>query len=166
MSRNRIPWKQYFMMQALVISQRSTCDRALVGSVLVKGDRMIATGYNGSVSGQAHCDDVGHLMVDGHCIRTIHSEMNTLIQCAKNGISTENTEIYVTYFPCFNCAKCLVQAGIKKINYFYDYHDDPLTLKLLQDKHIGLEQVKLEKKYVQDLEQQLNLAETSNNDEK
>lgn len=83
MTRDRIPWKQYFMMQALVIAQRSTCDRALVGSVLVKDDRMIATGYNGSVSGQPHCDDVGHLMVDGHCVRTIHSEMNALIQCAK-----------------------------------------------------------------------------------
>lgn len=162
MTRDRIPWKQYFMMQALVISQRSTCNRALVGSVLVKDDRLIATGYNGSVSGQPHCDEVGHLMVDGHCVRTIHSEMNTLIQCAKNGISTENTEIYVTYFPCFNCAKCLVQAGIKKINYYYDYHDDPLTLKLLREKGVAIEQVRLERKYVEGLEEHLKKAEDSN----
>src|SRR5699024_12107245 len=74
---DRIPWKQYFMMQALVIAQRSTCNRALVGSVLVKNNRIIGTGYNGSVSGQPHCDDVGHQMVDGHCVRTIHSEMRS-----------------------------------------------------------------------------------------
>lgn len=111
---DRIPWKQYFMMQALVIAQRSTCNRALVGSVLVKDHRIIGTGYNGSVSGQPHCDDVGHQMVDGHCVRTIHSEMNAIIQCAKFGVSTENTEIYVTHFPCYNCCKALVQAGIKK----------------------------------------------------
>lgn len=85
MTRKRIPWKQYFMMQALVIAQRSTCDRALVGSVLVKDKRILSTGYNGSVSGQPHCDDVGHQLVDGHCVRTIHSEMNSLISCAKMG---------------------------------------------------------------------------------
>ena len=162
MLRDRIPWKQYFMMQALVIAQRSTCDRALVGSVIVKDDRMIATGYNGSVSGQPHCDDVGHLMVDGHCGRTIHSEMNALIQCAKNVISTENTEIYVTYFPCFNCAKSLVQAGVKKINYYYDYHDDPLTLKLLREKGVAIEQVKLESRYFESLENHLKQAEGKN----
>ena len=159
MTRDRIPWKQYFMMQALVIAQRSTCDRALVGSVLVKDDRMIASGYNGSVSGQPHCDDVGHLMVDGHCVRTIHSEMNALIQCAKNGISTEGTEIYVTYFPCFNCSKCLVQAGIKKINYYYDYHDNPLALKLLREKGVAIEQVTLDHKYVQSLADRLEKAD-------
>ena len=58
MTRDRIPWKQYFMMQALVIAQRSTCDRALVGSVLVKDDRMIATGYNGSCLLYTSCHDL------------------------------------------------------------------------------------------------------------
>ena len=87
MTRKRIPWKQYFMMQALVIAQRSTCDRALVGSVLVNDKRILSTGYNGSVSGQDHCDDVGHQLVDGHCVRTIHSEMNSLISCAKTGLN-------------------------------------------------------------------------------
>ena len=131
--RKRIPWKQYFMMQALVIAQRSTCDRALVGSVLVKKNPIIGTGYNGSVTGQPHCDDVGHQLVDGHCVRTIHSEMNSLIQCARNGVSTDDTEIYVTHFPCYNCAKALVQAGVKKINYYFDYNDSPLAIKLFKD---------------------------------
>ncbi|GFZ26888.1 deoxycytidylate deaminase [Lactobacillus corticis] len=149
--RDRIPWKQYFMMQALVIAQRSTCNRALVGNVLVKNNRIIGTGYNGSVSGQPHCDDVGHLMVDGHCVRTIHSEMNSLIQCAKNGVSTSDTEIYVTHFPCFNCTKALIQAGVKKINYYYDYRDNPLAIQLLKDSGVPYEQIKLDLKYVDSL---------------
>lgn len=160
MVHERIPWKQYFMLQALVISQRSTCNRALVGSVLVKDQRIIGTGYNGSVSGQPHCDDVGHQLVDGHCVRTIHSEMNTLIQCAKNGVSTSDTEIFVTHFPCYNCTKCLLQAGVKKINYYYDYWDNPLAIDLLQKCGVSYEQIKIDRKYitglVDELEQKQN----------
>lgn len=152
---DRIPWKQYFMMQALVIAQRSTCNRALVGSVLVKNNRIIGTGYNGSVSGQLHCDDVGHQMVDGHCVRTIHSEMNAIIQCAKFGVSTENTEIYVTHFPCYNCCKSLLQAGVKKINYYFDYRDNPLAMQLLHDSGVPYEQIKINRKYVESLAHKL-----------
>lgn len=155
MVRDRIPWKQYFMMQALVIAQRSTCNRALVGSILVKDKRIIGTGYNGSVSGQPHCDDIGHQMVDGHCVRTIHSEMNTLIQCAKNGVSTDNTEIYVTHFPCYNCTKALLQAGVKRINYYYDYHDNPLALELLEQVGVVADQIRIDRKYVESLAHKL-----------
>lgn len=157
--RDRIPWKQYFMMQALVIAQRSTCNRALVGSVVVKDNRIIGTGYNGSVTGEPHCDDVGHQLVDGHCVRTIHSEMNSLIQCARNGVSTDNTEIYVTHFPCYNCAKALVQAGIKKINYYYDYNDSPLAIKLFKDCEVPYEQIKIDRKYVEQLAHKLEDTE-------
>lgn len=139
------------MLQALVISQRSTCNRALVGSVLVKDQRIIGTGYNGSVSGQAHCDDVGHQMLDGHCVRTIHSEMNSLIQCAKNGVSTSGTEIFVTHFPCYNCTKCLLQAGVKKINYYYDYRDNPLAIDLLKKCGVPYEQIKIDRRYLSSL---------------
>lgn len=152
---DRIPWKQYFMLQALVISQRSTCNRALVGSVLVKDQRIIGTGYNGSVSGQPHCDDVGHQLVDGHCVRTIHSEMNTLIQCAKNGVSTSDTEIFVTHFPCYNCTKCLLQAGVKKVNYYYDYRDNPLAMDLLRRCGVSYEQIKIDRKYIAGLVDEL-----------
>jgi dCMP deaminase len=157
--RKRIPWKQYFMLQALVIAQRSTCDRALVGSVLVKANRIIGTGYNGSVSGEVHCDDAGHQLIAGHCVRTIHSEMNTLIQCARNGVSTDNTEIYVTHFPCYNCSKALVQAGIKKVNYYFDYHDNPLVIDLLQDCEVAYEQIKINREYVEQLAHKLENAE-------
>ena len=66
---NRPTWDEFFMDVALTIASRSTCDRAHVGAALVKGKHIIATGYNGSIAGFPHCDDVGHLMVEGHCVR-------------------------------------------------------------------------------------------------
>lgn len=155
MTRNRIPWTQYFMTQALVIAQRSTCNRALVGNVLVKDNRIIATGYNGSPYGQAHCDDVGHQLVDGHCVRTIHSEINSLLQCASNGISTQNSEIYVTHYPCYYCSKALVQAGVRKVNYVYDYRVDPLSEKLFKDTGVVVNKVDIDPKYINNLLEEL-----------
>ncbi len=83
-----------------------------MGAVLVQEHRIIATGYNGAISGDPHCDEAGHLMRDGHCIRTIHAEMNAIIQCAANGVSTHGATVYVNFFPCLNCTKALIQAGI------------------------------------------------------
>ncbi|MGT2866781.1 deoxycytidylate deaminase [Streptococcus fryi] len=136
----RLSWQDYFMANAELISKRSTCDRAYVGAVLVKNNRIIATGYNGGVSATANCDEVGHQMDEGHCIRTVHAEMNALIQCAKEGISTNNTEIFVTHFPCVNCTKALLQAGISKITYKTAYRQHPFALALLADKGVPVVQ--------------------------
>ncbi|WP_426056759.1 deaminase, partial [Escherichia coli] len=84
----------------------------------------IAGGYNGSVSGGTHCIDEGCYVVDNHCVRTIHAEMNAILQCAKFGVPTEGAEIYVTHFPCLQCTKMILQAGIKKIYYLKDYRND------------------------------------------
>ena len=61
-----------------------------------------------------HCIDEGCLIEDGHCIRTIHAEMNALLQCAKQGVSTEGATIYVTHFPCLNCTKSIIQGVSKR----------------------------------------------------
>ena len=132
----RISWTDYFMAQSLVISTRSTCDRLMVGAVIVRNNRMIATGYNGSVSGLTHCIDHGCFVVDGHCIRTIHAEVNAVIQCAKMGTSTDGAEIYITHFPCYNCSKVIIQAGIKKVHYLYDYRNDPNAIDLFKECNI------------------------------
>lgn len=126
------------MANAELISKRSTCDRAFVGAVLVKDNRIIATGYNGGVAATDNCSEVGHYMEDGHCIRTVHAEMNALIQCAKEGISTDGTEIYVTHFPCLNCTKALLQAGIKKITYKEAYRKHAFALELIAAKEVEL----------------------------
>ena len=139
----RIKWDQYFMMQAVLLASRSTCERLSVGAVIVRDKRIIAGGYNGSVAGDDHCIDVGCYLEDGHCVRTIHAEMNAILQCAKFGESTDNAEIYVTDFPCLQCTKMLFQAGITKINYLRNYHNNDYAQKLISLKNIELNKIKL-----------------------
>ena len=133
----RKSWDSYFMEITEIVASRSTCDRALVGCVLVNRDhRIVSTGYNGSVAGNPHCDDVGHTMRDGHCIATIHAEMNAILYCAKEGISTKGTICYVTHFPCLNCTKALIQAGISEIVYKNDYRVDDYAVSLFEKNNI------------------------------
>lgn len=137
----RIPWNQYFMSQSIVLSARSTCQRLMVGATIVRDKRIIAGGYNGSVSGDDHCTDEDCYVESGHCMRTIHAEMNALLQCAKFGVQTDGAEIYVTHFPCLQCTKMLLQAGIRKIYYLHDYRNHPYAQNLLEKKEIATEQV-------------------------
>lgn len=143
----RLSWNEYFMEICKMVAQRSTCDRAFVGCVLVNSDnRIVSTGYNGSVSGNPHCDEVGHTMRDGHCIATIHAEMNALLYCAKEGISVKNTKAYVTHFPCLNCTKALIQAGISEIYYLNAYRVDEYAIKLLERNNIPYRKIELKEK--------------------
>ena len=135
-------WNEYFMDLAVTVASRSTCDRAFVGCILVnKDNRIVSTGYNGSVAGNPHCDDVGHTMRNDHCIATIHAEMNAVLYCAKEGISLKGTICYVTHFPCLNCTKALIQAGISKIYYKEGYRIDPYAIELLNRNSIEYIQI-------------------------
>ena len=137
----RKSWDTYFMQITEIVASRSTCDRAFVGCVLVNKDhRIVSTGYNGSVAGNPHCDDVGHTMRDGHCIATIHAEMNALLYCAKEGIPTKDTICYVTHFPCLNCTKALIQAGIREVVYKNAYRVDDYAVSLFEKNNIILRQ--------------------------
>ena len=122
--RYRPSWDEYFLQIAFTVAQRSTCDRAHVGCVLVRDRRMLTTGYNGAPAGLPHCDDVGHLLVDGHCVRTLHAEQNALIQAALHGVGTEGATAYVTHQPCLTCAKMLINAGVRRVVYAGNYPDD------------------------------------------
>lgn len=144
MNKERIAWDQYFMLQAILLSTRSTCNRLSVGSVLVRDKRIIAGGYNGSVAKDDHCIDKGCYLVNGHCVRTIHAEMNAILQCAKFGEITNDSEIYVTDFPCLQCTKMIVQAGVKKINYLRNYNNDEYALRLLEKMKIEINQIKID----------------------
>jgi dCMP deaminase len=126
--KKRPSWDQYFMSIAEQVATRATCDRKHVGCVLVAGRQIIATGYNGSVKGEAHCDDVGHHMVEGHCVRTLHAEVNALTQAAKKGIATKGAAAYVTALPCWPCFRALANAGIAKI-FFSEYYRAEETLE-------------------------------------
>ena len=124
MAKNKRPaWDEYFLKLAMLVSERATCPRMHVGCVLVRDKRILSTGYNGSIPGDGHCEDIGCLIVDNHCVRTIHAEMNALLQCAIHGVSTKGATAYITNMPCTNCTKALIGAGIKEIVVFSDYHD-------------------------------------------
>jgi len=119
----RVDWHTYFMNIARQAATRSTCDRKNVGAVIVRDRTILSTGYNGSMRGMPHCDEVGHLMEDGHCIATVHAEANAIIQAAKNGVRIEDSEIYTTASPCWNCFKLIANAGIRTIYYGEFYRD-------------------------------------------
>ncbi len=136
----RPDWPVYFMDIAERVARRSTCNRRAVGAVIVKQKRILTTGYNGAPSGMAHCHDVGCLMVDGHCVRTLHAEQNALIQAAHFGVSTEGAEIYITCSPCLTCAKMIINAGIQKVWYRDGYPDD-LAFQFLEEAGVAIEKL-------------------------
>lgn len=123
-SEPRGSWDDYFLGIARVVATRATCDRKHVGAVIVREKSILATGYNGSIRGLPHCDDVGHLMEEGHCIRAVHAESNAIAQAARNGTKIDGAEIYVTASPCFNCFKLIANAGIKRIVFGEFYRDE------------------------------------------
>ncbi|GEN56071.1 ComE operon protein 2 [Halolactibacillus alkaliphilus] len=140
----RISWHQYFMAQTHLIALRSTCERLTVGATIVRDKRIIAGGYNGSVSGSAHCTDAGCYVIDNHCVRTVHAEMNAVLQCAKFGVPTDGAEIYVTHFPCLQCTKSVIQAGIKKVYYAKDYKNHPYAIELFREAGVETVHVPLD----------------------
>jgi dCMP deaminase len=106
-----------------VVSSRSTCDRKHVGAVIVRDRTILATGYNGSIRGMPHCDEVGHLMEENHCVATIHAEENAILAAAKNGVSIDRSCLYVTASPCWSCFKSVANAGLGRIVYGEFYRD-------------------------------------------
>lgn len=127
MGEKRIGWHEYFMKIAEQVATRSTCDRKHVGAVIVRDKTILSTGYNGSLKGARHCDEAGHDMDNGHCVRTVHAESNAVAQAAKNGVALDNSEIYVTASPCLTCFKLLANCGIKKMFYKEFYRDERIN---------------------------------------
>lgn len=152
---NRIPWDQYFMSQSLLISMRSSCSRLTVGATIVRDQRVISAGYNGSVSGDVHCSDIGCKVVDGHCVRTVHAEVNAILQCAKFGVPTEGADLYVTHFPCLQCSKVIIQAGIKHLYFLNDYKNDDYAIELLEHAQIGINKVYMPTDFFLDINNKL-----------
>jgi dCMP deaminase len=142
--KQRASWDEYFMNIAREVATRATCDRKHVGAVIVRDRCILATGYNGSVRGLEHCDDAGHMMEDGHCVRTIHAEANAIIQAARHGTSIEDAGIYISASPCWNCFKMIANAGIRRIVFGEFYRDERIFTHAerlgieLVDRTVGL----------------------------
>lgn len=124
-------WDSYFMKMAQHVATRATCDRKHVGAVVVADDRTIlASGYNGAPRGLPECDDVGHHLKNlggrDSCIRTIHAEANAIINAARTGVSLVGGTLYVTCSPCYECAKLIVNVGIKTV-YSGEHYESRFT---------------------------------------
>ena len=133
----RVDWHAYFMNIAHQVATRSTCDRKHVGAVIVRDKTILSTGYNGSIRGLEHCDDVGHMMEDNHCIATVHAEANAIIQAAKNGVRIDGAELYTTASPCWNCFKLLANAGLGRV-YFGEFYRDERSVDVAKELGIDL----------------------------
>ena len=124
--RERSSWDEYFMGIARQVASRATCDRKHVGALLVRDRTILSTGYNGSIRGLPHCDEVGHMMENGHCVATVHAEANAIIQAAKNGVRIDGGTMYTSASPCWSCFKLIANAGCVRIVYGEFYRDSRL----------------------------------------
>ena len=138
-------WDDYFMEIVRVVRTRSTCVRRQVGAILVKGNRLLATGYNGAPKGALHCNKKGCLREqtgtpsgERHEIcRGLHAEQNVIIQAAIYGASVSGATLYCNNKPCSICAKMIINAEISRIVYQEEY-DDALSDELLRNSNIRL----------------------------
>lgn len=128
---SRISWDEYFMRICMLVSERSTCTHRKVGAVIVRENRILATGYNQPPSGFPHCDLIGCVRDDlripsgrnQEICYGLHAEQNALMQAARFGISTNGATIYVTAKPCSICARLIINAGIVRVVYLEEYPD-------------------------------------------
>lgn len=144
----RPDWDEYFMEIARVVSKRSTCLRRKVGALIVKNNRILATGYNGVPSGIRHCSEVGCLRIKYNVpsgqrhelCRGIHAEQNAIVQAAFLGVSINDSTLYCTNQPCILCAKMLINAGVKRIVIMEGYPDSAAA-EMLEEAGLKIEMI-------------------------
>lgn len=155
-----------FMSIAKIIAKESKCVSHQVGAIIVKNDRIISTGYNGTPSGAINCCDHSHnqgwtevkyspefphenYIALNQSFRNshsewskkneIHAELNAILFAAKNGTSIDGGTMYVTLSPCPDCAKAIAQSGLKRLVYSEVYDKNPPDWKdILENSNIEL----------------------------
>lgn len=146
MENKRPSWDEYFMEMAELARKRSTCLRRGVGAVIVKDNHVLATGYNGSPAGIAHCSEAGCLRAQMNVpsgqrhelCRGLHAEQNAIIQAAKMGISIEGATLYCTTQPCVICTKMIINAGITRVVIKESYPDE-LAQQMAQEAGLKID---------------------------
>tara|TARA_B100001758_G_C17940703_1_gene368235 strand:+ start:137 stop:586 length:450 start_codon:yes stop_codon:yes gene_type:complete len=133
----RPTWNQYFKDIVTLTSKRSPCKRLKVGCLLVKDNRIISQGYNGYLPGVEH----KQVMRDNHEIATIHAEQNSITDCAKRGVSCNNSIAYITHYPCINCIKILCASGVKEVRYINDYKNDEFVKYFADQGNVTITQL-------------------------
>ena len=139
MEKKRPTWDEYFTKIVQVTSERSPCHRLQVGCLLVKDNRIVSQGYNGFLPGCEHIS----IVRDNHEQATVHAEQNALMDCAKRGVSCNNSTAYVTHYPCIICTRLLLAAGIKEIKYLTDYKNNELVENFCQQCNTNIRKLLL-----------------------
>ena len=142
---------EYYMSIAMAVRQKANCLGRRVGAIIVKENRIISTGYNGTPEGMTNC-------LDGGCVRCkdkesyaasvgydvcicVHAEQNALVTAARFGNSIESAFVYSTLRPCFDCTKTMLQAKVDTIYFIHDWQHPVSSLqqqyKLIQNKLPG-----------------------------
>ncbi len=144
----RPSWDEYFLKLAMLASERATCPRMHCGCVLVRDRFVLATGYNGSLPGTPHCYTDGCILVNDHCVRTNHAEINAICQAARHGVDLTGATAYVTNMPCTACAKALIAAGIRRVVVFSEYHET-LAERFFAESGVRLERLPMPDREIQ-----------------
>lgn len=127
------------METAIIASSNSHCKRKKVGAVISKERRIISTGWNGTPSGQANCCEKETRKIPMVSKDTvIHAEANAILWAAREGLKLKDTTLYVTMSPCIECAKMIIQAGIKEVVYKEAYRCTR-SIELLESSGIKVE---------------------------
>ena len=134
---DRPSWNDYFKEITLATLKRSPCDRLQVGCLLVLENRIISQGYNGFLPGCQHKS----IVRDNHEQATVHAEQNAICDCAKRGVSCNNSVAYISHYPCLICTRLLLASGISKIYYINDYKNDELVETFCNEKGVKIEKI-------------------------
>jgi dCMP deaminase len=120
---DRIIRDSLYLNIAKLFALRGTCERKKVGCVITCDNRIISSGYNGSVLQGMNCWDF-NCDVDQPCQHSMHAEANAIAHAAKIGIPLRDTQMYTTVAPCKDCARLVIQAGIKEVIYLEPFRDE------------------------------------------
>lgn len=134
----RITRDEMLMEIARIVARRSTCNRAQVGAVVAQDGRIVSTGYAGAPSGLPHCSPET-CNTSAPCTRTVHAEAGAISYAARSGIRLEGATLYCTHCPCIDCAKLIINTGIKRVIYDQAYRKTE-GLELLRTVGIIVEQ--------------------------
>ena len=155
--KNYISWDEYFMGVALLAAKRSKDPNRQVGACIVKDNKILATGYNGLPNGcndqafywgkETSDDEVDERLAFNKFWYVVHAELNAILNCRLDMSKLSNSTIYVDLFPCNECAKAIIQAGIKEVVYMSDEDETETSYKtaMIMFKETNVKMRKLEK---------------------
>lgn len=143
MNPSRLTAQELRIVMTVAGAGRATCDRLRTCTTMwTKNNRNISSGYNGSLPGDPHCDEEGHLFVDGHCVRTVHGEMNAVLSAENLSERLRGGTVTILGAPCFRCATMVAFFNPACIEFIGEYDNKErggqLVKELCDRRHIEL----------------------------